>query len=124
VTTDEDYLRYDFGGCSDSLTTIWLKYFRYREYKDDAALFEIAKYDLEHKLTGARVLDIAIYPDSTVKVNYAYDKLYDVDMNYERDGRIKKMTMQYGISRDTWIAPNTTTLEILDAKAETIYKRP
>jgi hypothetical protein len=66
------------------------KYFRYREYKDDAALFEIAKYDLEHKLTGVRVLDIAIYPNSTVKVNYAYDKLYDVDMNYERDGRIKK----------------------------------
>ena len=81
-----------------SLQYAW-KNFPHREFKDDAALFEIAKYDLEHKLTGARVLDIAIVPNTRVKVNYAYDKLYDVDMNYERDGRIKKITTQYDISK-------------------------
>jgi hypothetical protein len=98
-------------------------YYQYQKSKDEFDLFDIAKYDIEHTLKGARVLDVAIGPDSKAKVNYVYDKLYDVDISYERDGKIKKITAQFGISKGTWITPNTTTLEILDDKAKTIYDK-
>ena len=65
--------------------------FQYRDSKDDILLFDIAKVDLEHKLRGARVLNVSIGQNSKATVNYAYDKLYDVYIGYERDGKIKKI---------------------------------
>jgi hypothetical protein len=97
------------------------KLYQYREAKDGVKLFEIAKIDFEHKLRGARVLDVAIAPNSKATVDYVYDKLYDVYISYERDGKIKKITTQYGITKGTWISPNISTLEILDDKANTVY---
>jgi len=105
-----------------SLQYAW-NYYQYLTYKDDANLFEIAKYDLENKLKGARVLDVVIGPNSKATVNYVYDKLYDVDITYEKDGKIKKITAQYGISKGTWIVPNNTDFEILDNKAKMIYEK-
>ena len=100
-----------------------LKYYRYYQYKDDFALFQIVEQHVNQSLTGARVLDVAISPNSKEKVNYAYDKLYDVDISYERDGKIKHIVAQYGIYRGTWISPNTIELEILDDNAKTIHKK-
>ena len=105
-----------------SLQYAW-NYYQYITYKDDVHLLEIAKHDLERILKGTRVLDVGIGPNSKANVNYAYDKLYDVHINYERDGKIKKITTQYGISKGTWIAPGNTDFEILDNNAEIILNK-
>jgi hypothetical protein len=99
------------------------RYYHYYQVKDEFALFEIAKQHVEQQLIGARVLDVVITPQSSVKVNYMYDKLYDVHLSYERNGKIKQMETQYGFYRGTWITPNTTQLEILDSKANVIQER-
>jgi hypothetical protein len=97
--------------------------FRYHNAKGDVLLFDIAKIDLEHKLSGTRVLDVTIHPNSKEKVNYSYDKLYDVHISYKRDGKIKKIITQYGVTKGVWIGPDNTTLEILDDKANAIYSK-
>jgi len=105
-----------------SIQYAW-RYFQYRQFKDSDFLFCAAKYDLEHRLKGARVLDVSIGPNSKATVNYIYGKLYDVNIAYERDGIIKSITVQYGKTKGTWISPNNTDFEILDDKAEIIYKK-
>ncbi|OGP68249.1 MAG: hypothetical protein A2W27_02980 [Deltaproteobacteria bacterium RBG_16_44_11] len=97
------------------------QYYQYRESKDVHYLFEIVKYDIENKLKEARFLNASVRPNSKATVNYVYDNLYDVDISYERNGKIKKITTQYGFSKGVWITPNSTIFEILDDKAETIY---
>ncbi len=99
------------------------KYYQSHEFKDHLQLYELAKFDLEHKLEGARVLDISVGPDSKASVSYVYDKLFDVYFNYERDGKIKKITAQYGIAKGTWIAPKNTTFEVLDDRAEIVHDK-
>lgn len=99
------------------------KHYQYRENKDTVHLSEIAKLDLEHKLSGSRVLDVTIGPNSKASVNYVYDKLFDVDISYERGGKIKKIATQYGLTKGTWVTPDNSTLEILDDKANTIYSK-
>ena len=105
-----------------SLQYAW-NYYQYITYKDDVHLLEIVKHDLERVLKGTRVLDVDIGPNSKTKVNYTYDKLYDVHINYERDGKIKKITTQYGISKGTWITLGNTDFEILDNNAEVIFNK-
>lgn len=105
-----------------SLQYAWRE-LRYRNAKNDVLLFDIAKIDLEHKLVGARVLDVTVHPNSKEKVNYSYDKLYDVNISYERNGKIKKIITQYGVTKSAWIGPDNTTLEILNDKANTIYSK-
>lgn len=99
------------------------KYYQYKQYKDDLFLFEFAKHDLEKKLEGARVLDVSLSHDSQASVNYVYDKLYDVNFSYERSGKLKRITAQYGVANGTWIAPNNTMFEILDGEAVIIYNK-
>jgi phosphopentomutase len=100
---------------------LYYKYHRYEE-KADFVAFDIAKDHIERTLVGARVLDVSVSP-SSAKVNYVYDKLYDAHINYERDGKIKSIVAHYGITRGTWIVPNTSELEILDDKAKVIYEK-
>lgn len=69
------------------------------------------------------MLDVTVQPNSKEKVNYSYDKLYDVNISYERNGMIKKIITQYGVTKNAWIGPDNTTLEILDDKANTIYSK-
>lgn len=97
-------------------------YIHYHSHKYELAIFDIVKKHIERTLEGARVLDISI-SDSNAEVNYAYDKLYDAHIKYEQNEIIKKITVQYGYYKGVWIVPQNTDLEILDDKAEVIYKK-
>jgi hypothetical protein len=92
-------------------------------FREDVYLFEIAKSDLEHKLKGARVSDVVMRQNSKATVNYDFDRLYDVVINYQRDGKIKEISTQYGISGGTWTGPDSATFERLDQNPETIYRK-
>jgi hypothetical protein len=96
------------------------QYFQYNKMKNEIVLFTIAKEDVERKLTGTRVLDVNVSPNSKASVNYVYDKLYDVNINYDRSGIIKNITAQYGTAQGTWITPNVAELELLDRNARTV----
>ena len=98
------------------------RYITYYGHKDDIAVFQLAKEYIERTMEDIKVLDVSHSP-SQAKVNYVYDKLYDVTINYERDGKMKKIVTQIGISKGTWITPTKTDLEILDDKAKIIYER-
>ncbi len=93
------------------------QYYQYNKVKDEVALFSLAKQDVEQKLIGTRVLDVSVSPNSSASVNYIHDKLFDVNINYERDGKIKRITAQYGKTNGTWISPNVAQLELLDRNA-------
>lgn len=97
------------------------RYYQSYTFSREAQLFSLAKFDLQHKLKGARVLDVSIGENSKAIVNYIYDKLYDVHFSYVRDGKIKHITVPYGYTKGTWITPNRTTFEILDNEAKTDY---
>jgi len=87
----------------------------------EVALFDLGKAVVERNLPGARVLDIMVGHDSKAKVNYVYDALYDVNVTYERAGKVKSMTLNFGRSGGTWIVPNTGDLTILDDKARVLH---
>ena len=95
----------------------------YHKAKTDFVLFDLAKYDVEQRLTGSRVLDISISADSNAEDNFVYDKLYDVKITYERDGKIKHFEAHYGKYKNTWISPSTSELEILDDKAKPVHAK-
>lgn len=97
-------------------------YIHYHSHKYELAIFDVVKGHIERTLEGARVLDIST-SDSNAEVNYVYDKLYDARIKYERNGIIKKITVQYGYYKGVWIVPPNTDLEILDDEAEVIYKK-
>ena len=101
---------------------LW-KLYLFQRAKTDFVLFDLAKYDVEQRLTDIRVLDISISPDSNAKVNFVYDKLYDVQITYERDGKIKRFKALYGIYKNTWISPSASELEILDDKAKIVHAK-
>ena len=101
---------------------IW-KVYQAQKYKDTFVLFDLAKYDVQQKLPGSRVLDVSVSPSKKAKVNFAYDKLYDVHLSYERKGEIKGFIAQYAIYRGTWIGPSSTEIEILDDKAKVIHSK-
>jgi predicted RNA-binding protein YlxR (DUF448 family) len=77
----------------------------------------LAKQDIERKLIESRVLDVNVGRNSKAIMNYVYDTLYDVNINYERNGQIKNITTQYGTTHGTWITPNVAELELLDRNA-------
>lgn len=81
-------------------------------------LFDIVRNDFKEMLPKAKVLNTIISPDSKVKVNYKYDELYDVNVIYERDGKNREMTIQYGIFKGIWTNPNQAELESLDRSAK------
>ena len=92
---------------------LW-KLYLYHKAKTEFVLFDLAKFHFERSLSDARVLDVEISPDSKAEVNFVYDKLYDVTITYERKGKIKSITAQYGNYKNTWLSPPKSELEILD----------
>jgi len=101
---------------------LW-KIYVFHKAKSDFVLFDLAKYDVEQKLHGSRVLDISISPDPNVEVHFVYDKLYDVKITYERNGQIKYFKALYGKYKNTWISPPTSELEVLDDKARLVHAK-
>ncbi|MFX0204038.1 MAG: hypothetical protein ACFFCW_48690 [Candidatus Hodarchaeota archaeon] len=101
---------------------LW-KIYVFHKTKSDFVLFDLAKYDVEQKLNGSCVLDISISPDPKAKVNFVYDKLYEVRITYERDGDIKYFEALYAKHKNTWISPPSSELEVLDDKAKLVHTK-
>ena len=97
---------------------IWrLHQFKYRQ---ELLLPDVVKETINRNLEGARFLDMSWSP-STAKVNFVSDKLYDVHISYERNGKIKRFTMPIGVSKKAWITPPVSELEKFDDQAEIIH---
>ena len=101
---------------------LW-KLYLFHKVKAEFVLFDLAKYHVEQNLSGTRVLDVSISPDSKAEVNFVYDKLYDVKITYERNGQIKYFKALYGKYKNTWISPPTSELEVLDDKAKLVHSK-
>ncbi len=101
---------------------IW-KQITIKQVKKYFTLDRFAKAVIERVLNGAKVLDTSFSDSSTNKVNYEYDKLFDVHVTYEYNKEIKTIVLQYGRAKNTWIGPNTTDIIILNDKAEVMYKK-
>ncbi len=100
--------------------SLW-KLYLINKYSKDSILFDIAKHHVEQSLSGTRVLDVRISPDSKEEVNFVYDELYDVKLTYERNGKIKHFTALYAIYKGTWISPPKSELVVLDDTAEILH---
>jgi hypothetical protein len=99
-----------------------------QERDNDAAqqtadLFEVVNVVVERALPGARVLDVAFQTPPTANDRYSpsdYEALYDAHITYQLGGRVKKVILLFGRTRDrdTLIFPSTTEVVIADGKAE------
>jgi hypothetical protein len=109
-------------GLGLAILLLWLwQFWLMRGVDSDLWLFTGAKQFVERELPGAHVLDVSVSPDSHAVVNYEHDKLFDVDVSYERAGKIKKIVLTFGKVGRQWISPNTTEVTILDDKAEVLH---
>ena len=99
---------------------LWKLYLLHK-VKAEFVLFDLAKYHVEQSLAGTNVLDVSIIPDSKAEVNFVYDKLYDVNLTYERNSKIKRFTALYAIYKGTWTSPPKSELEVLDDTAELLH---
>jgi len=103
----------------------WVAY-RIRAYQasPEFALPGVVEHTINQDLPRATFHDVS-WSTSTARVNYAHDRLYDVNVSYERDGQIKHFTAVFGYSKNprAWITPSTSDLEILDDEAEVIHTK-
>jgi hypothetical protein len=82
----------------------------------DIALVSIVEDLINSDVPGARFLEASWSP-STATVNYAYQDLYDVEIVYEKNSSMKKMSAVIGWSGKVWITPNRLDLSKLDRSA-------
>jgi hypothetical protein len=75
---------------------------------------------MERALPGVRVLDVALHTPSVSSVSYQYEALYDARITYQHNGRIKRVILPFGRTKDGLIFPNTTDVVVADDKAEVI----
>ena len=106
--------------------TLGVQYARHKLYYGKPAgassVAQVVEKHIQKELKGAKVLDVT-WTESTAKVGYKYDRLYDVTVTYEKDGKIKKFVAHYGVSKGVWIVPKTSELMILDDKAEVVHEK-
>jgi len=103
------------------------------EARDNAAarrtieIMDVVPVVMERALPGARVLDVALQTPPTHDVNYQYETLYDAHITYQLDGRIKRVNLPFGRTKDGVAFPSTTEVVVADHKAqiiETLGDRP
>ena len=96
------------------------------EARDNAAagrtveVMEVVPVVMERALPGLRVLDVALQTPSTHDVSYQYETLYDAHVTYQLNGRIKRVNLPFGRTKDGLIFPSTTDVVVADDKAEII----
>jgi hypothetical protein len=103
------------------LTLYGWQYWKIRSVKDEAVLFDAGKTLVERSLSDSKVLDVVLLPNYKESVDYAYDKMYGVEVRYERNGKVKKIIFPISKYKRTWISPNNTQLYALDDKAEIVF---
>lgn len=75
------------------------------------SLMAIAPVHLRSSLSDIELLDIEVRANSSAKVQYVHDHLYDVVFIYRRGGETRTITAPYGLNAGAWITP--TKVEIL-----------
>jgi hypothetical protein len=84
------------------------------------AVFDIVPVVMERALPGIRVLDVALQTPSTHSVSYQNEALYDARITYQLNGRIKRVILPFGRTKDGLIFPNTTDVVVADDRAEVV----
>jgi hypothetical protein len=97
------------------------QYWKFRSAKDEAMLFDVGRTLVEKSLPESKVLDVALFPNYKESVDYVYDKMYGVEVKYEKNGKVKKIIFPVSKYKGTWISPNNTQFYALDDKAEVVY---
>ena len=111
-------------GIALTIFSLWLwQFWMMNRVGSDTWLFRGATRFVERELPGAHVLDVGVSTPSKAMVNYEYDELFDVDVTYEKAGKIKSIVLTFGRVRGVWISPNTADVTILDDKAEVLHSR-
>jgi hypothetical protein len=96
------------------------------EARDHAAagrtveVMDVVPVVMERALPGVRVLDVALQTPSTHDVSYQYETLYDAHITYQRNGRIKRVNLPFGRTKDGLAFPSTTEVVVADHKAQVI----
>jgi hypothetical protein len=96
------------------------------EVRDNAAagrtveVMDVVPVVMERALPGLRVLDLSLQSPSTHDVGYQYEALYDAHITYQLNGRIKRVILPFGRTKDGLIFPSTTEVVVADDKAEVI----
>lgn len=107
------------------LTTLLAFYgWQYRKAKnasDRDIVLKAGKALVERQLIGSKIFNVAMLPNHKESVNYVYNKMYGVEVTYERNGKMKKIIFPVSKYKDTWISPNNTEFRALDEKAEVVY---
>jgi hypothetical protein len=97
------------------------QYWKVQSTKDEAMLFDAGRTLVEKSLPESKVLDVAVLSNYKESVDYVYDKMYGVEVKYERNGKVKKIIFPVSKYKGTWIYPNNTQFYALDDKAEVVY---
>jgi hypothetical protein len=90
-------------------------------------VMDIVPVVIQRALPGARVLDVSLQTPSTHDVSYQYEVLYDTLITYELSGRIKRVNLPFGRTKDGLAFPSTTEVVVADDQAhviETLGKGP
>ena len=90
------------------------------EAKRTLDVFEIVPIVMERALPGVRVLDIALETSSTETAGHESDVLYDAHITYQLGGKIKRVTLPFGRSKNGPIFPDTTQIVIADDGAKLV----
>jgi len=97
------------------------QYWEIKNAQDDYVISDAGKTLVERSLSGSKVLDVAMIPNHKEAVNYVYNKMYGVEVTYERNGKVKKIIFPMSRYKSTLISPNKTDFYVLDDKADVIY---
>jgi hypothetical protein len=91
-------------------------------YSGIMAVDGMARRQIEAALPGSRVLDVQLttFPESSTKVNYVHEHLYDVSVVYQYRGNVKQITIPYGMTRNGWVSSSASDLVIMDDTARVI----
>jgi len=97
------------------------QYWKLRSVNDELVLFEAGKTLVEGSFSDVKVLDVVLLPNYKESVSYVYDKMFGVEVRYERNGKVKRIIFPISKYKGTWLSPNNTQLYVLDDKAEVVY---
>lgn len=97
-------------------------YWKTYSANDEIAITEMGKVIVEKSIKGAKVLDVVLMPNYKQSVDYVYDKMYGLEVKYENNKKVKKITFPLSKYKNNWISPNNTQLFVLDKNAEVIHE--
>jgi len=93
-----------------------------RGVSEEATLCDAGKVVVERTLKDAKVLDVVLIHNYKESVDYVYDKMFGIEVKYERNGKVKRIVFPISKYKNNLLSPNNTQIYILDKKAVIIYE--